>query len=50
MYEDFKHSKPLKPAEAEKEAEEDTDSEDEGVATRIRFSSETLEALHVTSI
>ena len=29
MYEDFKHSKPLKPAGENKAANEDTDSEDE---------------------
>ena len=47
MYEDFKHSKPLKPAEEDNEAEQDTNSEDEGITTRTMFSSATVGTPHV---
>ena len=39
--------KPLKPAEENKDADEDTESEDEGIAKRTRSNRATVGALHV---
>ena len=39
--------KPLKPAEENKDADEDTDSEDEGIEKRTRSNRATVGALHV---
>ena len=47
MYEDFKHSKPLKPAGEKKAANEDTDSEDEGNEKGTRSNRATVGTLHL---
>ena len=39
--------KPLKPAEENKDADEDTDSEDEGIAKRTKSNRATVGTLHL---